>query len=294
MTSRSTKPIKPVSATFKKFIGTTKANGVILPAAERYMLSKPRDTSRSTTVLHPSEMSHKNWCARASYFLLQGAEPAPLSAARRGLKTHLTFQMGHLIHDLWQTLFADMGILYGTWKCVRCDYKVSEITNTPACPNCTTNAKFSYAEVPVISKEYRISGKADGIIVPRDSEPLLIEIKSMSKGTFLFEDRDAWYASGQNYEVAWKNFNSPFATHVLQAQLYMKFLADSELAPKQVLFIYHSKADNEVKEFIVNRSNFGITEILAEAAKIIKAIDADVPPACNVNGPTKCSKCEVY
>lgn len=278
---------------FKKFLEAGKSKSRVLSNVERTLLARPRDTSRSTTVLHPSEMVRDDWCHRASYFLLRGAEPAPEPASRRGLKTHLVFQVGHAIHDLWQSLFAGMDTLYGTWRCNQCGYLVKKITNEPACALHGTDTTWKYAEVPAVDKELRISGKADGILVGY-GDPLLLEVKSMSKGTFMFEDRDLWYSSDQNYETAWRNMKSPFSKHVLQAQMYMRLLEGSEIAPKEALILYHSKPDNEVKEFVVAKSNFGIADIFEAAAMIVDAVSKNTPPQCNINGNALCSKCEGY
>lgn len=281
------------SPSFKKFLNAGKSNSRVLSTVERTLLARPRDTSRSTTVLHPSEMVRDDWCHRASYFLLQGAEPALEPASRRGLKTHLVFQVGHAIHDVWQSLFANMGTLYGSWRCKQCGFLYKHITNEPACPLHGLDTSWTYAEVPAVDTELRISGRADGILIGY-GDPLLLEVKSMSKGTFIFEDRDLWYSSDQNYETAWRNMKLPFSKHVLQAQMYMRLLENSPIAPQEALILYHSKPDNEIKEFVVAKSNFGISDLFDSARMIIDSISQQTPPQCNVGGKALCSKCEGY
>lgn len=281
------------SKTFKKFLDAGRSNTRVLTRVERYLLTRPRDESRATNVLHPSEMVREDWCHRAAYYLLQGAEPAAEPVTRRGLKTHLVFQMGHAIHDIWQSLFANMGVLHGTWRCAQCGFLSKTINNDPACPLHNKDTRWNYAEVPVKDAERRISGKADGILIGL-GEPVLLEIKSMSEGSFIFEDKDAWYRADQNYDKAWKNFSAPFLKHVLQAQLYLKLLEGQEIAPQEILFLYHSKPHNEAKEFTIRKSDFGITEILDAATMVVECVKNGTPPRCNVKGKDLCAKCEVY
>mgnify|MGYP006292954813 CR=1 FL=1 len=59
----------------KKFLEAGKSNTRVLGSVERHLISKPRDKSRRTDVLHPSEMVDPGWCHRASYFQLMGKEP---------------------------------------------------------------------------------------------------------------------------------------------------------------------------------------------------------------------------
>ena len=281
------------SATFKKFLEAGKSGGRVLPHVDRHLLARPRDNDRPTNVLHPSEMVRDDWCHRASYFLLQGAEPAEEPASRRGLRTYVVFQTGHAIHDLWQSLFAKMGVLHGRWKCNQCGYLDSIISNSPACPLHGSETTWTYKEVPVRSKALRISGHADGILTGF-GEPLLLEIKSMGEGTFLFEDPVAWAAADRNYAKAWSSLQSPFLKHILQAQLYMKLLEGENLAPQEAVILYHSKGNNEYKEFIIQKSDFGIAPLLEAAKRVVDAVEAGTPPSCNVGGASGCAKCKEY
>ena len=71
----------------------------VIGSVERHILSKPRDKSRRTDVLHPSEMAGNDWCYRASYFQLLGATPNETRKA--GLKLMSIFEEGHSIHAKW-------------------------------------------------------------------------------------------------------------------------------------------------------------------------------------------------
>lgn len=290
--NRTQESITTANPSFKKFLDAGKNKNRVLTPLERYLITKPRDTSRSTTVLHPSEMVRDDWCHRASYFLLQGRTPAEEPASRRSLKTQLVFGEGHAIHHQWQSWFGDMGVLYGMWKCRKCPY--SFWAQSPKeCPICQ-HTQLDYREVPVSSSKHWISGNADGWI-KGCGEDLLLEIKSVGEGTFRFEDKDLWYESGQNFETAWRNLKAPFLKHIMQVQVYLKLLEIMEKdGPQEAVLIYQAKPNQEVKEFIVRKSDFGIKELFDNALAIVDAIKSQTPPPCNVKGPSLCSKCEVY
>ena len=283
---RSTTP----SPSFKKFLDAGgKSKSPLLKSIERHLLSKPRDLSRRTDVLHPSEIVGKDWCYRASYFLLKGAEPAPKTYS---MKTQVTFAEGHAIHDKWQRWIWEMGALYGRWKCLACPYSWMGVSPSN-CPICQS-PNIKYNEVPVFNDELHILGHSDGWIVGVTEKPLLLEIKSMGPGSFIFEDMDAWKAAEGDYEKAWKNFSTPFVKHQAQAQLYLKLLEDQPDAPESIVFIYESKPNQQVKEFHVNKSSLLVDPILDAARMIASAVKNDTPPACNVSRSWNCSKCEVY
>jgi hypothetical protein len=64
--------------------------------------------------------------------------------------------------------------------------------------------------------------------------------------------------------------------------------------PKEAVFLYESKVDQEVKEFVVPKSDFGIMELFDAAAIIVKAVAEQTPLDCNINGAELCSKCKAY
>jgi hypothetical protein len=64
--------------------------------------------------------------------------------------------------------------------------------------------------------------------------------------------------------------------------------------PKEAVFIYESKVDQVVKEFVVPKSDFGISNLFEDAKNIMLAIEKQEPPRCNVNSGGTCYKCEVF
>jgi hypothetical protein len=286
---------KKATGSLKNLVDAGKTPSVVLGAVERWQLAQPADTSRRTDVLHPSEIIKPDWCPRASWHLLQGAKPAPKKLTTKQMRV---FKRGHQLHDDWQANLAAMGKLWGDWKCAICTTVVARESLRPKfCPHCE-GEDFIYDEVRVASDAHRIEGHADGIIVGIGKEPLLLEIKSIGEGTIRWEDPSAWIASGNDFKKAWAALNAPFYSHIMQAQMYMKLL---ELMyegtmfsyPKKAVFIYETKGDQEVKEFVVPKSDFGITDIFDKALEIAKAIKAGIELPC-VDQSGSCSKCEVF
>jgi hypothetical protein len=99
-----------------------------------------------------------------------------------------------------------------------------------------------------------------------------------------------------DFKTAWKNLKTPFNSHIAQAQVYMKLLEimNPDNHPKEALFLYESKVDQEVKEFVVAKSDFGITELFDAAEMIVNSISSNVEVPCNINPQGKCQKCEVF
>lgn len=288
------------SPTFKNFIDATKKKGRVIPSVERFLLTRPavtQDRSRRTDVLHPSEMVRDDWCYRASYYMLLGYEPAPEPAHRRGLKTQLIFQEGHAIHALWQKWFNYMGNLFGTWKCPCCE-DVFWAQSPTTCPNECPDSQPIYTEVPAVSDELVIQGRADGWLVGL-GEDLMLEIKSVGEGTIRFENPQLWSDSGNDFSVAWKAIKEPFTKHVQQVQLYMALLEDAKdmldrEPPKEAVVLYQSKATQEVKEFVIKADRTSIQHLLFAAEMIVDSVKANTPPECNIGGENFCTKCEVY
>lgn len=293
MAQKTTRP----SGSLKALVDAGKTPSLVIGAVERWLLAQPEDTSRRTDVLHPSEIVKDDWCHRASWFLLKGATPPPKNISP---KLQRVFNQGHRIHDYWQEVFSDMDRLWGNWECTTCGGLIALNSMRPShCLYCGFSNNIKYAEVSVYSEEHRIQGKADGILVGFKDEPLLLEIKSIGEGTFRFEDLSGWIEAGNDFKQAWANLKSPFLTHILQAQVYMKLLelmsvGTMQTYPTKALFLYESKVDQDVKEFVVPKSDFGITEIFDNATRIVAAVKANEELACNISETGSCKKCEAF
>jgi len=277
----------------KTLVDVGKSTSRVLGSVERWLLAQPEDKSRSTVVIHPSAMIKDDWCHRAQYFWLAGEDPGPRNLT---MKQHMVFGLGHDIHDRWQGWFSGMGKMYGTWQCTECKYKWEALSaDLSRCPACASVKGIEYREVPVYSPAHRISGHADGWLKGL-GEDLLLEIKSVGDGTIRWEDPGMWYEAGQDFNVAWSAIKAPFYGHIMQAQVYMKLLEmmNPEDYPKAAVFIYENKLNQSVKEFIVPKSDFGISHLFDAAAMIVDCLDKGEPPSCNVNASGTCKKCEIY
>ena len=293
MTGTNTKTTRP-SGTLKKLVDVGKQETRVIGSVERWLLAKPKDTSRATNVIHPSAMVKNDWCHRAEYYELQGAEPAPSKYAA-SMKQMLVFEEGHRIHHRWQNWFGDMGKLYGKWYCHGCGATEwalsSDLTHDKDCDS------WSYREVPVSSPAHGIQGHADGWLKGFNDD-LLLEVKSVGEGTIRWEDPQFLRENDNDFKKAWKALKQPFPVHIAQAQVYMKLLEINPPSdgptPQEAVFIYESKVDQEVKEFVIPKSDFGITPLFEAAERIMTAIDKQQPPMCNINPQGTCAKCEVF
>lgn len=283
-------PTKLPKGALKNFVNAGKSTSRVIGKVERYVLSQPVDNSRSFDGLHPSSLVSPYWCHRASYFHLKGNHPAPRD---RNFKTELIFAQGHAIHDTWQTWFTGMGKLYGTWKCKSCENYWWD-QSPEACPSCG-NTQVKYKEVPVEYPELMITGHSDGWL-KGFGDDLMLEIKSVGAGTFMWYDRSAWFAGEQNFDNAWKNLKSPFEAHVAQVQLYMKVLELSGRTdvPQEAVLIYEAKPTQETKEFFVRKDDWAIQPILDGAKLVVESLAKNIAPDCNVGGAHKCKQCEGF
>ena len=200
------------SGTLKRFIDVAKKDTRVLGSVERFLLSKPRDESRRTDVLHPSEMASGNWCYRASYFQLLGQ--APQANRKMSMRLLSVFEEGHAIHAKWQRWFQQMNVLYGKWYCTECEemfWGGSDCHDGP----------LEYREVPLFYEPLRISGHSDGWIVGL-GDPLMLEIKSVGVGTLRWEAPELLMDNDNDMDKAWKALKAPFQKHITQVQIYMK------------------------------------------------------------------------
>jgi len=281
------------AGTLKKLVDAGKRETRVLTSLERFVLAQPMNGDRATNVIHPSAMIKSDWCHRAEYYTLQGAKPAP-SKFKASIDQMLVFEEGHRIHDRYQTWFWGMGNLYGLWQCQKDESHTFWALSPTQCEACG-NEKLKYREVPVSSLAHGISGHADGWIVGL-GEDLLLEIKSVGEGTFRWEDPTGWIDSGNDFKKYWSELKNPFYSHLMQAQVYMKLLEimDPTNFPKEAVFVYESKVDQKRKEFVVSKSDFGVTELFDSASMIMQAVKDQVPPTCNINPFGSCYKCEVH
>ena len=273
----------------KKFLDAKAKPSRVLGDLERYLQKRPVG-DRSTTVLHPSEIIKKDWCKRASYFLLIGTPKVP---EKPGLRLQNIFDEGHAIHAKWQHWFQDMGVLHGQFDCAVCDGRTWG-TSPEACEHCGAPAsKLTYGEVTLYDNNLRIKGHTDGWIKGLGDD-CLIEIKSIGPGTLRSEASNLIYDAGGDFMKAWGNVRRPFGPHIMQGQMYLELMKRMGHNIDEIVFLYELKADQSFKEFTI-KSDYELVEHIFEGAKlVVDAADTCTPLPCSNNPGGTCKQCAPY
>jgi hypothetical protein len=287
------KPKTIASKDLKAFLTANKRETRLMGAVERHVLSRPFD-DRDMSYIHPSDIIKDDWCALAQYHAIKGnyVETRDKPTARLAS----IFAEGHLIHSKWQTWFKEMGVLYGKWY----DSKTKDYTwaTSKDLVGYAANT-IEYKEVPLSSDKHMIRGHADGWIKGLGDD-CLIEIKSIGSGGLRMEAPALMAQSEDNVEKAWKNIKTPFRTHQLQGQVYLHLchlmveegLLDS--APKEIVFIYELKSNQEYKEFVVSYNPEFTKEIFDKALDVAWAVENDRPPLCSIDIEKGCKRCAPF
>jgi len=271
----------------QKFLDAKKTNRRLLGDVERFMLQRPQG-DRSTTVLHPSEIIKRDWCKRASYYLLKGY---PKLSEKPGLRLQSIFDEGHFIHAKWQNWFYEMGVLHGKFKCKSCD-KITWGTSPDICEICQSR-NLEYAEVTLEDRNLRIAGHTDGWI-KGIGDDCLIEIKSIGPGTFRNEDPSSMQEADGDFMKAWKNIRRPFNSHLLQGQMYLELMNRMGHEVNEIVFIYELKADQDYREFAIKKDYELVKHVFDGAKKVVEAVERNEAPKCSNNLGGTCKHCMGY
>jgi hypothetical protein len=281
------KPRTVASKDLKSFLNAAKRETRLMGSLERHILTQPFD-ERSQDVLHPSDLIKPEWCALAAYHALRGNYVE--TREKLTLRQVSIFAEGHAIHAKWQGWFRDMGILYGMWR---------DKTGTSWGVAKDVHPSVDYAEVPLHSAKHRISGHADGWIKGLGDD-CFIEIKSIGTGTLRFEAPAILAQAEGDLEKAWRNVKQPFRAHQLQGQMYLHLahlMVEEgllESAPKEIVFIYELKANQDYKEFVVQYNPEFVADIFDKALDVVWAVDNNRPPMCSIDSVAGCKRCEPY
>jgi hypothetical protein len=217
-------------------------------------------------VLHPSEVASEGWCPRHAQLVLE--EKVQVKQDNHRLRTQSIFAEGHAIHDKWQSWLGDWGVLYGRWKCSACrtvawSYgKPDDLCEHPL--SCV-----KYAEVPLAHGIW--GGHADGILLIQDQPVSMLEIKSIGTGSIRY-GAPSIFMDGEPLEKMFSRITQPFPSHMRQIQIYME-LSSRILEPEvptvdQAIVLYELKSNQEAKEFVVQRDDTHIADILEWADEI--------------------------
>jgi hypothetical protein len=282
------KPKTIASKDLKAFLSANKRETRLLGPLERHVLSRPFD-ERDMSYIHPSDIIKDDWCALAQYHAIKGnyVETRDKTTARLAS----IFAEGHTIHAKWQNWFREMGVLYGMWHGPT--GKGWDLSSNNVDP------EDEYLEVPLRSDKHMMRGHADGWIKGLGDD-CLIEIKSIGSGGLRMDAPAIMAQADDNVEKAWKNVKTPFRSHLLQGQVYLHLchlmvedgLLDS--APKEIVFLYELKANQEYKEFVVQYNPEFTKEIFDKALDVAWAAENDRPPLCSISIEKGCKRCAPF
>lgn len=261
---------------------------VLIGPVSRYIQKIPND--RDMTVIHPSEMAKSDWCPRATWMRLVGRLPPspPLS-----LRSALIFDTGHAIHAKWQSWLQSMGILWGLWRCSICKLMMREWSDNLPSTGCIkpgVGHVWAYREVPLNDPKRTIYGHADGIVNPTGDEPLLLEIKSVGPGTLralklIGDDEDETSSK-------FSKISHPAAVHQRQVQIYLRLAekwSDEIGKVSRAVVIYENKADQQAREFILERNDSWTDPLFEMAMDITWALARGKEVHCPNNGCKYCA-----
>lgn len=256
----------------KTYKESIKSKGRILPVIQERLVvnNRERNQHRDTDHLHPSELSKKDWCARAAWYKIN---KYPASDESYNMTRLNVFEEGHAIHAKWQKWMHQAGILGGKWECASCS-EVWYGVSPSSCHQCNSS-NVLYREVPVRDDGFRILGHADGELVDGEGKAL-IEIKSVGLGTVRWDHPNLYkaYSSGElTLDGLWKNIKKPFASHVRQGHIYMHCTGHDK-----IVFIYEWKPTQEVKEFTVTFQEEIMQPILDNCSKVIAHLEDNTEP----------------
>jgi len=244
-------------------------------ALERHVLAQPFD-ERDQSYIHPSDIIKPEWCALAQYHAIKGNYKE--TRDKTTLRLASIFAEGHTIHAKWQKWFEDMGVLYGKWY----DPTTRGFTWATS-KDLAGLVNKEYAEVPLRSDKHMMRGHADGWIKGLGDD-CLIEIKSIGTGTIRI----------------WKNIRQPLRIHQLQGQVYLHLahlMVEEgllESAPKEIVFIYELKANQEYKEFVVKYNAEFTADIFDKALDVAWAVENNREPLCNIDSENGCKRCAPF
>ena len=257
--------IKP--SALKRLKDTYKSNDVILPPLERHVMRTigNGDGERSTKVMHPSDMSHKDWCGRHDYYRIIDTPIEKTSKANPSFRMENVFAEGHAIHDKYQTWLWEMGVLFGDWLCLDCGHRYGALSPT-WCQFCRS-PRLVYKELPLRRKQILVEATPTLPSTISMAGHGLVEIKSIGVGTLRFEAPRLYnlYEDGQAFEDIWWKISRPFNSHIRQGQLYLWM---SWPRYEEIVFIYESKAHQQTKEFVVGYNKNLIAPLLETAREV--------------------------
>lgn len=278
----------------KQYLEANKNTSVLLGRVDRHLQLRAED--RDATVIHPSEMASSEWCHKATWLRLIGKQGKPEVLS---IRPGLIFAEGTEIGKKWQQWLREMGILWGKWECRICYEERFEWSNNLGSDLCPARVNgwhlWKYKEVPLESEpKYRVGGHADGA-VNIDGETVIIENKSVGPGTLRLLDLLGDHEPDEMSSDRFSRITRPLASHFRQTQIYLRLANENYfdvLGPiNRGLVIYEHKADQQVREFVVERSDRWTERLFEAAADITWAVEKGRSVPCQRGG---CKKCQAF
>lgn len=267
--------------------------GVVLPAVKEGMLKDfGLDTSRRWDIVHPSELSHQDrFCPRAVFLRIT---EGPLTSEKFDFVRENIFAEGNSIHDKWQARLRKYTDLWGNWYCLICDETIRNSLE-PTEMDCEVTSGFhlwKYMEVSLEAEDLCLMcGHADGAFGNS-----LVEFKSVGEGTVRIEAPSLYsrHAEGGQLDLKglWRDISRPFNTHLNQGDIYMWIAHARGLPFSQMSFVYESKWNQLVKEFVVEFSEARSLFLVDQAKAVMYAVEHRTEPACKF--PGKCGECKPF
>jgi len=259
---------------------------IILDDLKKHVLRQAviPDEERDQTMLHPSDMCKSDWCYRADYYRMTGTRVDDTKGVSPSFRLENVWAEGHTIHRKWQTWLWEMGALYGVFECRQCEERWWDRAPKD-CYYCGAAREFlRYKEVPLTAPHLHIGGHADGGLWWDDSEPFrLLEVKSININSLRFDAPELYerYLNNDSLDKIWMEINRPFPVHVRQGALYL-YMATRGVPevpiPKEMVFLYEWKPNQDVKEFTVVYNARLVERALAGAQLVTDALDIGRPP----------------
>jgi hypothetical protein len=244
--------------------------------------------------MHPSDMCKPDWCGRHDYYRITGAPIEKEQLANPSFRMSNVWNEGHLIQEKYERWLTEMGVLWGMWKCLECGHMFGALA--PGICQFCKSPRLRYSEVPLRRNTMLVEGHADLGIHDLDGWTGLGEVKSIGIQTLRFEAPrlyNRYQDDNETLESVWWKINRPFPSHVKQGQLYL-WLAWPRY--ERMVFIYESKWNQEVKEFVVEYNKDIIAPILETAREVSQCVRVgmvpDRPVWANEPDGKVCKSCE--
>lgn len=274
-----------------------RGEGVVLPAVKTQMLKEfEAGEDRPWDIIHPSELSHQDrFCPRAVFIRITEGKLPP---GKFNFVTQNIFGEGNSIHEKWQARLRKAVPLWGDWKCMICEMAVRDSLEPPArgggdCDNAfAINHIWEYREVNLDARaEALLSGHADGAFGNS-----LVEFKSVGEGSVRIEAPKLYkrhYADGQmDLKGLWQGISRPFGTHLNQGDIYLWIAQQLGLPFNQMAFVYESKWNQQVKEFVVPYNEARSLQLVDQAKTLMQNVKYRSEPECRF--PGECDECKPY